>query len=83
MWAISYGSSTIAFLRMFAFRNIQALAHLAAYKISWATRTNKGINHSFVTIVPYEKFHISSTIGAKHARICPILSLLHTLCNPS
>ncbi len=24
-------------------------------------------------------FHFSSTIGAKHARICSILSLLHTL----
>ncbi len=36
-------------------------------KISWATCVNKEINCSFVTIVPYGKFQLSLTMGAKHA----------------
>ena len=39
---------------------------------SGATRTNKRVNRSFVTIVAYGKFLFLSIIGAKHARICPI-----------
>ncbi len=41
-------------------------------KTSWATRTNKRVNHSFVTLAAYGKFLFLSIIGAKHARICPI-----------
>ena len=71
------------FPQMFTIQSIQTLAHLTASKYYGLPVKNKGINCSFVTTVSYGKFQFSSTIGARLARICPILSLLHTFCYPS